>query len=450
MTDPGLEEFVAACAPRLRRLCLVLTGEPDRAEHLLVAALAHVAASWSRTREQPEAHARAFLARAVAGRRGDPDALLRAYDELSGEGLPHLVDADPPAGGATRVTPAHLDDVRRLLREHADRLRGHEPARPPRAELLRRELARVRLRRGGVVAALAAALLVLVAAIPALGRGLAEVNDRLADEGPLPSTLFGRERLGLADLDLARPQGTATVRVVPASLDLAVAVACVGSRDIVDVRVAVNSGPPDHQVCTGDGVDQRSAGGSTFEGYWASSGVTAGRPMTVTAQAVEDPRSDAPLRLPLPGVHLVLAVYGTPPPATRLPAVLPDRPVGVPADARLVAGIELGPERRTWTTDGVPVTDGPFLLAVACGGPSDAFGFRADVGGAHRTRMTGACSAGQRVAEIGVTELRGAGVVPGRPLVLTAMMTTTPERPEILTGPLHAGAAVRVWLFEER
>jgi hypothetical protein len=103
MTDAGFEDFVEACSPRLRRLSLALTGDRSRAERLLVASLASSGARWSRVRERPEAYARAVLARSVAGRRGDADALLKAYDDVSGECLPQPVDA---AGDAAGEKPA--------------------------------------------------------------------------------------------------------------------------------------------------------------------------------------------------------------------------------------------------------------------------------------------------------------------------------------------------------
>lgn len=464
MRDAGFQEFVEACGPRLRRMALALTGDRDRAEQLLVTSLGWTGAHWSRVRDRPEAHARAVLARAVAGRRGDADALLRAYDHVSGEYLPHLLDdGRESAAGQPADRPGRLELLPGLPVgpdgwSHAGT--GGQPSvqtpsqgvGPPPPDAVRREVARARLRRGGaiglVAVSLVACIAVLVAAVPAIGRFLANLDDRRADHGPLPVNLAGRDRLGLADVDLGVPGRTATVRVVPASLNLAVAVGCDGSGGIVDVRVAVNGRRVGHQACTGAGIDQRSAVGDTFEAYWSHVGVVANRPMTVTAQAVRSADSDAPLTTPLPHVRLALGVYGTPPPPSNLPTTLPDRPAGIPATDHLVATADLGPARRTWTLDGTPLTGGPFTLAVACAGPVDPYGYRADVGGVARTRVVGACSAGGEEMQLSAAEARGAGVEPGVPLVLTAMMTMTPERQDILTGPLHAGAVVRVWLYE--
>jgi hypothetical protein len=464
MSDARFEEFVQACGPRLRRMALVLTGDPDRAEQLLVTSLGWMGAHWSRVRDRPEAYARAVLARAVVGRRGDAGALLRAYDHVSGEYLPHLLDdgregAIEPLERSDRLGLLHALTARSAGRSRADtraRPFTQTPAHgdgPPSPDAVRREVARARLRRGGAIGLVAASLVVclalLVAAAPALGRYLAGLDHRRADDDPLPATLAGRERLGLADVDLGVPGRAATVRVVPASLDLAVVVGCDGSAGIVDVRVAVNGRRMEHQACTGAGIDQSSAGGDTFEAYWNHLGVAANRPMTVTAQAVQSAGSDSALTTPLPHVRLALGVYGTPPPASNLPAILPDRPAGVPATDHLVVSVDLGPARRIWTLDGAPLTGGPFTLAVACAGPVDPYGYRANVGGLPSTMVIGACSTAGQEVQLTADDVRAGGGAPGRPLVLTAMMTTSPERPDILTGPLHAGAAVRVWLYEK-
>jgi hypothetical protein len=441
------EEFALACGPRLRRLCSVLVGDPVRAEQLLVDVLAATRLSWSRIRDHPEAHARMLVAQEFAGPRCEPALLLRSYDEVV-VGVPALVGAPVLAGVPADRDGERLADVRRLLVQRAGQVDVDEVAGPPDLPAVRREVRLTRTRRGTALGLLVALLACLAVALPAVGSALVAPDDSREGEAALPVTLGGRERLAFSDVDLGTSGRLAVVSVVPASLDLALAVGCDGTTDVVDILVVVNGRYPSHQTCTGSGVDQRSAGGDTYEDYWHALGVRAGQPVTVTAAAVTGPGSEVPLLEPLPGIHLALGVYGAPPPVTRLPAGLPGRPAGVPAGARLVARLDLGTGLRTSTIDAVPGTRGPFLLAVACAGPADSYGYRTDIGGVGLTRVSGGCSAGARTITIGEAAARAAGVTPGRPLVLTGMMTTTPERPDILTGPLHAGTAVRVWLYE--
>lgn len=84
--DAEFEAFTAGAAGRLLHAAILLTGDPDAADRLLAAALAHVYANWFRMRsEDPYDHARTELVRRFAYRPWWQRPQGGILDRLSGQ-----------------------------------------------------------------------------------------------------------------------------------------------------------------------------------------------------------------------------------------------------------------------------------------------------------------------------------------------------------------------------
>ncbi len=220
-----VEEFIAARADGLLRTAYLLTGDRDRAEDLLDAALARAWESWERSELAPEPAVRTALVRLHvtrwSGRRGTDRGLAArqparpAWAGLARltrrqravlvlcryDGVPEADAADMlarPVGSLRRLLARAerrlaVADPGALLRDLAREVRG--PATAARMSHVEHRVAVHRTRRraeAGLALLLAAvAVVVVVAALPDLGRGESTVPTT-PDLITVPTLLVGR------------------------------------------------------------------------------------------------------------------------------------------------------------------------------------------------------------------------------------------------------------------